>query len=241
MTTTPKRLITAALIAAASIFLAFVAALPSHAEGITACRGQSERAAPAVRADVDGDGRLDSARVIVPIGSCPVLLVDGSRVGRIRIVLRQAGLEQVWPEPHTPPFIGAAATIDQAPGAELVVAMDWAAPTAFYAIYTARGNRLVRYRVSGAPLPDTFASGGPATFTEGFDCATRGGRSGELVTFAAQRRPGGRTKGVGRTLYRARGTRFVRLSSTHLRTSSGSVFDQPMLSRCAVAHGRPPR
>lgn len=210
------------------------------ARGAAACRGVARPDTRPVRADVDADGRLDRARIVAPRGSCPVLVVDGTRVGRVRAVVRQPGVEQVWPGRQHTPYIGAAALIDRAAGAELVVATHTASPTAFYAIFTLRGRRLVRYGVAHASLPDTFPSGGPATFQQGFDCRDRA--SGKVVTFGAQWTRTGRPRnGVGWTLYQARGTTFVRLRSWVDRTGSTRAFERPWLGRCVVAYGRPPR
>lgn len=241
MTARSRPIVATTIVALASATIGVAAATVTAADTLRACRGSAEPPTPPVRADIDGDGRRDSVKVIAPKGACPVLIVVGSRVGTIRTTLRQTGLDQVWPEQHSTPFVGAAATIDRVKGAEIAVAMDWAAPTTFYGIFTVRGRRLVRYRVADASLPDTFSSGGPPAFGKTFDCLRPGGRTGEIITSGAEWRSDGGTKGLGQTLYRVRQMSLVPIRSTTTRKSSPHVLGRPLLSRCAVAYGGPHR
>jgi hypothetical protein len=166
----------------------------------------------ALRGDVDGDGRADAVTV----------RVDRKRPRACRhVVAAQLGDGRLVVAPVKPlPWFGTdprlllLAEIDGRTGVEAVVSMSPAAVYQPGRVFTIRDGEFVRMRLAGDdlfPLHDEFPAG--------TDCADEPGRI--VVTTGAVGDPDSHYD-VKRSVYEARGARFVRLHTERFRVEVGS-------------------
>lgn len=196
------------LIAAAALLLAAAPAAAPRCDGGLA--GYHVKGA-ALRGDVDGDGGADRVTLRVdrrrPRACRRVVVV---RTGAARI----AAAVRPLPWPGTAPRLLLLAELDGRPGVEPVVTLSPAAVYRPGAVFAARGGGLVRLRLGRSglfPLDDEF----PAST----DCADGPGR---IAVVTSQVAADDSYWDVERSVYRARGRRFRRVSTERFRAPVGT-------------------
>lgn len=186
----------------------------------------------ALRGDVDGDGRLDTAGVHCRPGSVPLLLVYTAQ-GTVTRALTTTGC-------GTNARVVVLARIDRVPGAEVVVREG--SGSAFFArVYTLRNHRLALMKVerpAGAYLSDTFTYGGAAAHDASVDCVRPA--SGDVVVSSWQLGTEGNGGIIERSYPRVVATEFrmigLKRMSVHRDHRRYGGFTQPELfPGCALA------
>lgn len=178
----------------------------------------------ALKGDVSGDGQADRV----------TLRVDRRRPPACRrVVVVETGSKTVaaavkpLPWPGTAPRLLLLAEIDGRAGVEPVVTLSPANVYRPGAVYAARGGRLVRLRLAGTrpanlfPLADEFPTS--------VDCM---GEPGRIEVITSQVAEDDSFWDVRRSIYRARGRRFKRLSTERFRAPVGSEVTGESFRSC---------
>ena len=218
-----------------------------------ACSAPGAGALPAagaiLRADVDGDRRVDTAAVRYVRGeasSCGFRLTVRTR-GRIhslpvRPPIRKALTTNAAIRYGEAPALRALAEIDRRPGAELLVEHWRGASSHGGSVYALRAGRLRKMRIRGS-WDDEFGWWGSIAHNANVDCVG-GRRSGRVATRSGSVDRDGRRLVESRSLLAVRGDRFERVRSrsrTYLPfgprwwTDVPDVGGGPPFARCTVA------
>ena len=177
-----------------------------------------------LKGDVDGDGKADRV----------TLRVDRSRPRACRRVVVVEGASKMiaapvapLPWPGTAPRLLLLAEIDGRAGVEPVVTLSPANVYRPGAVFAARDGRLVRLRLAGRrpanlfPLDDEF----PASV----DCT---GEPGRIEVITSEVAEDDSFWDVKRSIHRARGRRFKRLSTERFRAPVGSEVTGESFRSC---------
>jgi hypothetical protein len=209
------------LCAAAAVLLA---AWPAATEAPPRCDGDLggyRVKGKALHGDVDGDGRADRVTLRVDRRrprACRHVLVVKTGSDRIAAPVRPL------PWPGTAPRLLLLAEIDGRAGVEPVVTLSPAAVYRPGAVFAARRARLVRLRLGRGnlfPLDDEFPAG--------TDCT---GERGRIEVITSEVAEDDSYWDVKRSLYRARGRRFRRLSSERFRVPVGTEVTGEAFRSC---------
>jgi len=199
-------------------------------------RGSLETRHAGMSGDMDGDGQPDNVKLVfepkAPVRCQHLLVLEGSRTGRLLSSVYEGGLDDPWPTPGVPRLIGFA-NIDRSAGAEALVKVRQGAATAFVAVYTVRGPRLQRVWIpTQGGRWGAFSYGGSVGLPNGVDCAG-GAASGRVAQYTAVRL---RTAAILRKrLFEARGTSFALLHKKTARVRRlPSAFDRAPFASCAI-------
>ena len=175
----------------------------------------------ALRGDVDGNGSADRV----------TLRVDRRRPRACRhVVVVKTGAETIaapvspLPWPGTAPRLMQIAEIDGRAGVEPVVTLSPAAVYRPGAVFAVRRGKLVRLRLGRGnlfPLDDEFPTG--------VDCT---GEPGRIEVITSEVADDDSFWDVTRSVYRARGRRFRRLSSERFRAPVGSELTGDAFRSC---------
>ena len=192
--------------------------------------------AGSARGDVDGDGvreRVWIGRMSGRTAPCQWFLFAQSQASLHAAPLRQRGVEAEWGSSNVLPRLGSVVAIDDRAGTEILVALDGGASTTAYGVFSVRGSRLTRFRVSRAEFPDAFYDGGSGNRFADFGCVERG-----VVAQAQFRQEGIRFSGR-RDIYRLSADNFQFVKTRHYRGITHAALKRlPELSgrrfaRCA--------
>ena len=200
-----------------------LAAFPAATESRPRCDGELAGyrvKGKVLQGDVDGDGRADRVTLRVDRRrprACRRVVVAETRSRTVSAVVRPL------PWPGTAPRLLLLAQIDGRDGVEPVVTLSPANVYRPGAVFAARGDRLVRLRLKGGnlfPLADEFPAG--------VDCT---GEAGRIEVITSQIAEDDSFWDVTRSIHRARGRRFERLSTERFRAPVGSkVTGRPFRS-----------
>ena len=209
------------LIAAAAML---VAAWPAATGAAPRCDGELAGyrvKGKIVHGDVDGDGRADRVTLRVDRRrprACRHVLVVRTASGRLAAPVKPL------PWPGTAPRLMQVAEIDGRDGVEPVVTLSPANVYRPGAVFAARGDGLVRLRLGRSnlfPLDDEFPTG--------VDCTGEPGRIEVITSRVAE---DDSFWDVKRSIYRARGRRFRRLSTERSRVPVGTEITGPAFRSC---------
>jgi len=142
---------------------------------LTRCVNQEEAATAGTRlggdvgADVTGDGSEDLAYLVRDDDGetgCRDFLVVETEDGSLVTPLSDPGQDYSLPAPR----INALVSVDDAPGAEVLVDLEQGASTQFVGMFTVTDGALQRVRVRDRGIDDLFPYGGSVGHIEASDC-----------------------------------------------------------------------
>jgi hypothetical protein len=191
---------------------------------------------PSLRGDVNGDGTVDriSVRAVLnaPV-SCGFFVVATSRKHVYSSVIPMSNLPQrtirsllkmQGAVSGAAPVVSALVPVEPGRGLVVAVTVEHGASMGSAALFSTRGNRLVRLRIKGKYPDNTLAYDGVVTTMAGVDCVApnRSGRivAGDYFLLPGSITPGTERWGLRRTFYRVVGT-TLRVTRKIRRTLAG--------------------